>query len=200
MTMQTRVTNVALFGHRKKALGVDQENAEPKCEKPWFVSNNDLQKSHLIKKKDKHMKMSKSYGHKVSDENCECVQDSRLCGTDHRQTWSNGSCDSKSKQEDCQNAESSDDENNMPKNSEAPSEKRTLLHVSSTAKKYILKSSINSNSSILELCLKKRLTSQKKQLLRRSMLIIISGTRVTDGGAGGTSCSEGLCNVYSVKK
>ena len=110
------------------------KHAEPTCEKPWFASNNDLQESRLTKKKDNHVKISKSYGHKVSYDNGERMQNFRLYSNNYRQNWIVKSCDSKSKQVDCQITESSDNEYNTVKTYEAPST-QIVLHVDPIAKK-----------------------------------------------------------------
>ena len=67
--------------------------------------------------------MLKSCRHKISNDNCECTQVSRLYSDNHRQIWAVNSYDSKNKQVDCRNIEPSQDKNNVVKNSEGPTKK-----------------------------------------------------------------------------
>ena len=78
------------FRQRQKGIGRRPgKNAVPKCEKPWFLLNIDKQPSRLIAKKEKCIKLLKEYGFKVTDENCERKQESRLCSKkNYRDNWS----------------------------------------------------------------------------------------------------------------
>ena len=68
-----------IFRKHQKGVGCRKgKYAEPKREKALFISSTNLQESCLIKMKNKHERVLKSYGHKVSDDNCERTQDSRL--------------------------------------------------------------------------------------------------------------------------
>ena len=72
---------------------------------------------------NKETNMIKAYGNKVRDDNCEHLLHYRLSGNDYRQNLIIKSYDIKSEQAECRNVQSSCDENDIAKNSEAPSKK-----------------------------------------------------------------------------